>query len=126
MYLVTRFEDEAMVEASLGGHVTAEEIGVFGDDLLETVRNFEGQPYHILLDYSRAKALDRRASAELARVKDQCRRVGAWKIVSVLDDESELIRHTSVRLQAVLEGREEFVSDPRRARFPRIPDPEIA
>lgn len=120
MYLVTVFENEAKVEASLGGRVTAEEIQVFGDHVSGLVSVFHGQPYNLLLDYSKAKALDRQATAELAKVKDLFLSGGAQKIVSVPGDEHELVRHTTSRLQAVLEGHEEFVADPSKASFPDV------
>lgn len=120
MYLVTVFEEDSFCEASLGGNVTADEIEVFGEQLTKMLSGFQGQPYNLLLDYSKAKALDRAASLKLADVKDECIGIGAVKIVSVPSDEHELVRHTSIRMQAVLEGYEEFVAEAGKARFKAI------
>ncbi len=120
MYLITVFEEESFVEASLGGNVTADEIDVFGDQLTKMLAGFGGQPYNLLLDHSKAKALDRAASMKLADVKDECIKIGALKIISVPCDEHELVRHTSIRMQAVLEGYEEFVAHAGKAKFQPI------
>src|SRR5687768_5671427 len=45
MYLVSLFEEEAVVEASLGGRVTADEARVFGEELIEMLESFGGKPF---------------------------------------------------------------------------------
>lgn len=117
MYLVSLFEQEAIVEASLGGRVTADEIRVFGEELSELLETFEGRTYSMLLDFSKAKRLDSEAIVALAEVKDQCFEVGANEIVSVTVDEHDAVTHQSLRLQQVLEGRERFVADPSEAQL---------
>lgn len=121
MYLVSVLADQSRVEASLGGRVTAEEITVLGQEILAASGEFTGKPFDILLDYSLAKTLDRACSYELADMKEMCLASGARKIVSVAGDEQEVVRHTSLRLQAVLEGHEEFVAEPSKAKFDSAP-----
>lgn len=121
MYLVSVQENESMVEASLGGRITAEEMQVFGDELHHMIEELGGKPFNLLIDYSKARTLDREAVQVLSAIKDGCLGQGANKIVSVPRDEHELVRHTSTRLQAVLEGREEFISVQATAHFPALP-----
>ena len=118
MYLVSYLENEHILEASLGGRVTVEEIMVFGEELEEAIEIFG--PCNILLDYSRALSFDRNAILALGVVKDACLQAGAQRIVSVPCTDHDLVRHTSSRLQEVLEGKEEFVLDPESAHFSAI------
>lgn len=110
MYLMSWIEEEAKVEASLGGRVTKEEMWVFAEELKEVASGMD-QPYLVLLDYSRAKQLEPGAADVLATLKDYCLENGAAKVVTVAKDEMEITAHTQARLQLVLEGREEFVLD---------------
>jgi hypothetical protein len=103
-------EEEAMVEASLGGRVTKEEMWVFGEELKEVAQTMS-QPFMVLLDYSRAKQLEPGANELLSALKDFCLENGAAKVVTVVKDEAEIADRTHQRLQFVLEGREEFVVD---------------
>ncbi|MFT2520431.1 hypothetical protein ACMWQB_29890, partial [Escherichia coli] len=73
-----------------------------------------------LLDYSRALSFDRHAILALGAAKDACLKAGAHKIVSVPCTDHDLVRHTSARLQEVLEGKEEFVLDPESVHFSAI------
>lgn len=118
MYLVSYLENEHVLEASLGGRVTVEEIAVFGEELVEAIEIFG--PCNILLDYSRALSFDRNAILALGVAKDACLRAGAQKIVSVPCTDHDLVRHTSSRIQEVLEGKEEFVLDPQSVHFSAI------
>lgn len=119
MYLVSLYEQEGFIEASLGGRVTADEIQVFGEELREIVEAFEAKPFQVLLDFSRARRLDGDGVTALAEVKDSMFAMGASQIVNVPGDEHDMVLHQSSRLQQVLEGLESFVSDPAEARFER-------
>ena len=110
MYMMSWNEDDARIEASLGGRVTAAEVQVLAEELQEVVATLGEQPYLLLLDYSRAQALDTEAAGELANLKDFCLGHGADKIVSVVYDDEEAARHIDMRLQYVLEGREAIVA----------------
>jgi hypothetical protein len=103
-------EEEAKVEASLGGRVTKEEMWVFAEELKDVAESMN-QPYLVLLDYSRAKQLDSGASEILSLLKDFCLENGAAKVVTIVKDEAEIVDKTHERLQFVLEGREEYVTD---------------
>jgi hypothetical protein len=110
MYLMSWIEDEARVEASLGGRVTKEEMWVFAEELKEVAGSMD-QPFLVLLDYSRAKHLEPGAADVLTMLKDFCLENGAAKVVTVAKDEADILAHTQNRLQLVLEGREECVLD---------------
>jgi hypothetical protein len=116
MYLVSLYEKDAVVEASLGGRVTADEIRVFAEELIELVAVLENRPFQMLLDYSKTKQIDVETAYALSEVKDRCFEAGAFHIITVADDQ-DLIHHQTMRLQQVLEGREQFVGDPLEARF---------
>lgn len=103
-------EEEAVVEASLGGRVTKEEMWVFAEELKGVAQSMS-QPFMVLLDYSRAKHLEPGANELLCAVKDFCLENGAAKVVTVVKDEAEIADRTQQRLQYVLEGREEYVLD---------------
>ncbi|MBI3721981.1 MAG: hypothetical protein HY248_05450 [Fimbriimonas ginsengisoli] len=111
MYLVDVIEAEGLVEASLGGRVTAEEMKVFGQALATSLQTLVGQR-RLFLDTSRAKELAREALAVLCEAKDRCLGLGDVKIVSLVRDSSDDVRQTTQRLQAVLEGSEQITSDP--------------
>src|SRR5438128_1693741 len=112
MFLLTVLHKECLVEASLGGRVTHEEVKVLTEELADTFDDFGGHAFNLLLDYSKAKTLDRESTAALGKLKDFCLANGAVRIVSVVQDEHELVRHTTDRLQAVMQGQEEFVTEP--------------
>jgi hypothetical protein len=110
MYLMSWIEEEAKIEASLGGRVTKEEMWVFAEELKEVAGSME-QPFLVLLDYSRAKHLEPSAADILTLLKDFCHENGAAKVVTIAKDEADILSHTQDRLQLVLEGREEYVLD---------------
>ena len=109
MYLLSWIEDGGRIEASLGGRVTADEMRVFAGEVDEVVESFEGRAFELLIDYSRAKELDRESCILLRDLKDRCLGSGASQIVTVARDEEQLARETSDRLNLVLEGREKVV-----------------
>jgi hypothetical protein len=110
MYMMSWIEEDARVEASLGGRVTAAELRVLRDELEEVVATLGDQPFVMLLDYSRALPLDASATEELSALKDFCLEAGAERIVSVTLDDEHVAREIDVRLQHVLEGREAIVA----------------
>jgi anti-anti-sigma regulatory factor len=110
MYLMSWIEEEAKIEASLGGRVTKEEMWVFAEELKEVAGSMD-QAYLVVLDYSRAKHLEPSAADVLAHLKDYCHENGAAKVVTIAKDEADIVAHTQDRLQLVLEGREEYVLD---------------
>ena len=117
MYLVSLYEKEGIVEASLGGRVTADEVRVFGDELSELLAHLDAQPFEVLLDHSRARRMDADAVVALSDVKDSLIAAGATMIWSIAIDDSDRAAHQTVRLQQVLEGVETFVAEPSQARF---------
>ena len=119
MYLVSLYEKEAIVEASLGGRITADEVRVFGDELMELLGHLGDQPFEVLLDHSRAKSMDADSVVALSDVKDSLLAAGATMIWSIAADDSDRAAHQTVRLQHVLEGNETFVAEPSQARFTR-------
>jgi hypothetical protein len=87
MFSVSYLEDEAVIEASLAGRVTVEEVMVFGEELVDTLEMFG--PSSLLLDYSRALNLDDSAQFALRAAKDACLRAGALQIISMSPREVE-------------------------------------
>jgi len=120
VYLLNIIEETNVVEASLGGRIDATEMKVMGEELAELLTHVETDSFCVLLDYSRAKPLDRKALVELSWIKDSLFESGASKIVNVARDESEIIAATTDRIQYVLEGKEIFVLDPAEVRFPAV------
>ena len=119
MYLVSLYEKEGIVEASLGGRVTADEVRVFGEELMELLDHLEDQPFEVLLDHSRARRMDAETVVALSDVKDDLLAAGALTIWCIAADDSDRAAHQTVRLQHVLEGRESFVAEPAQAKFTR-------
>lgn len=117
MYLVSLYEKEGIVEASLGGRITADEVRVFGDELIELMAHMNGYPFEVLLDHSRARRMDADTVVALSDVKDDLLASGATMIWCVVADESDRAAHQTVRLQHVLEGNESFVTEPTQAKF---------
>jgi hypothetical protein len=109
MYLISVFEKEGIVEASLGGRVSADEICVLAGEISDRFEQMDAEGMSLLLDYSRAKRFDPKAFQALNELKDLALDYGVVQIVSVISDEAERTTHQSSRLQMVLEGRESFV-----------------
>lgn len=82
------------------------------EELQGVVNDLAGQPYLLVLDYSKAKGFDADTEIIVSDIRDYCLRMGAEKVVSVVRDEDEVPLMTSWRLQNVLEGVEDFVTDP--------------
>ncbi len=108
MYLVTIQEDRALVEASLGGRIDSLEMRAFAEDLEEVFESLGANRFYLLIDHSKAKSFDGEAALILSALKDKAFEIGAEKIVTLASDEDEIARHTTGRLQEVLEGREQF------------------
>lgn len=106
MYLVSWIEEEAKVEASLGGRVTAEEMYVFAEELRDVIAEFGERPYVLTIDHSRAKPFDVATQRMLTELKDEFLNGHAHQVVSVVHDEDALAQMTHERLQSILEGRE--------------------
>jgi len=117
MYLVSIFEKDGIVEASLGGRVTADEIGVLAEEMSEAFEEMYDQPFSLLLDYSRAKQFDSQTLHALNELKDLALEFGVAQIVSVAKDEGERTSHQTCRLQQVLEGKEKFVAPGSESKF---------
>jgi ABC-type transporter Mla MlaB component len=109
MYLVSVFERDGLVEASLGGRVTADEIAVLAEEMADTLEEMSSKPFSLLLDYSRAKRMDPATMHALHELKDLAFEYGAVHITSIASDEGERTLHQTNRLQNVLEGRERYV-----------------
>lgn len=113
MYLISWMDEEARIEASLGGRVTAEEMAVLQDELREVLETLSNKPFLLVLDYANAKTFDVETREILADLKDFCFANGAGKIVSIVQDEEAMVAQTTERIQAILEGREQFLVEPK-------------
>lgn len=112
MYLISWDEEEAKIEASLGGKITADEMEVFAEELLEVVELMSNRAHLVVLDASKAKDFDRASGVAFSGCKDLLLSNGAAKVVTIARDEGDVLNQTSERLQFVLEGRESFVLEP--------------
>lgn len=112
MYLISWNEEESRIEASLGGRVTADEMEVFAEELLEVIESMSDRPHLVVLDQSKAKNLDQNGAVTLSEFKNTVLSNGASKVVTIARDETDFLTQTSERLQFVLEGREEIVLEP--------------
>ncbi|MFI5384797.1 MAG: hypothetical protein ACHQ50_01645 [Fimbriimonadales bacterium] len=119
-------EDQAVIEASLGGRIDLLEMKTFAEDLKVLFADWDGQPFYLLLDYSKAAAFDENATDELNALKETAFTLGAVKIFSVPQENSELEEHVSARMQDVLEGREEFLMYAHQAQFAPLPVKRIS
>lgn len=120
MYLLSIKDDETVLEASLGGRVDADEVRVMAEELTELFENSDSSVSYVLIDYSKAKAMDSTALGELGSIKQWLLNSGVSKIVNVARDEDQRIDHTGYWMQGVLEGQEEFVLEPEQATFPAV------
>lgn len=99
-----------MVEASLGGRISAQEVETLGEEVSEILTNAQS-PCHVLLDYATAQRFEEPVYLALAEIKDRWLDEGADRITSVPQGDAEIAAETTMRLQAVLEGREQFIKN---------------
>jgi len=118
MYLVTVQEEQAVVEVSLGGRVDSHEMRAFAEDIEEVLESLGASRFYLLIDHSKAKSFDGEATMILSQLKDKAFSFGAEKIVTLTSDENEIARHTTARLQQVLEGREQFCLELPEMQYP--------
>jgi hypothetical protein len=121
MYLVTLFDDQPVIEASLGGHVDVVEMKLFSEEVALLFHDLGNTPFYLLLDYSKTAGFDEKTTEALNALKDKAFRAGAVKIYSVPQEDTEVEEHLSGRMQFVLEGREEFIVQAHLAKFPPLP-----
>ncbi|MBS1709824.1 MAG: hypothetical protein JSS65_14015 [Armatimonadetes bacterium] len=110
MYLLTWNPDESRIEASFGGCITKGEAVVFDEELTDMVKSMQGQIFSVVVDYATASRIEDRAKELLNECRERCIFGGAHKVTFVTRDEREAQDYTNNRLQAVLEGREEYVA----------------
>jgi hypothetical protein len=120
MYMIDMIEDCFFVEASLGGKLDPSEIQVMAKDLAATMYGKDINKFTIMLDYSRAKAMDADTRTQLCWVKDALLELGIRKIINIARDDTDLVDGTTDRIQYVLEGREEFLLEPDRTKLPSV------
>lgn len=121
MYLLSWMENDNVLEASLGGRVTYEEMAVFFEEISEIVDEIGEEPYLLVLDYSRTKPFDMKTDGLLCDLKEFCLENGAERVITVVRDESEVPHQTTAYLQRVLEGTVEFVTEAQSIRCELTP-----
>ncbi|MBS1705920.1 MAG: hypothetical protein JST40_08605 [Armatimonadetes bacterium] len=94
--------------ASLGGNVTVAEANVVIDEIVRELNAHNGGPFMFELDYSAARRLDDGVTEALQVAQTYAKLRGADKYVCVARTEHEIEYLTSMRLQQVLEGHEEY------------------
>lgn len=108
MYLVKWNEEDGVLEASLGGHVTIGEAQVFTDSVISELAEYGGGTFTFVLDYSKASRLDDGVMEAFHVVQTYCKLRGAHRYVCVARNQDEIEFMTRLRLQQVLEGEEEY------------------
>lgn len=126
MYLVSVLDDQPVIEASLGGRVDLAEMKAFAEELEECFEDWNGQSFYVLIDYSKAFVFDTATTAELIAIKEKAFELGAAKVFSVPQEDTELEEHVAARFQEVIEGREEFLAVACQADFAPLPVQRIA
>lgn len=126
MYLVSVFDDQPVIEASLGGRVDMVEIKTFSEEVAELFEEWNGQPFYLLLDYSKASKFDKSMDGVLDELKQKAFDNGAAKVFSVPQETTEIEDHISSHLQNVLEGKEEYLAFASQARFAPLSTQHIA
>lgn len=119
MYVLARDGSEGLLEASLGGRVTLDEMKVFGAELAEACADFRGEPFVVLLDTSAAAPFDLRTRHLLFEIKDMLAGAGALQITHIVRDESEASEMGALRNEKVRKGIESYVTsvlDPSKVR----------
>jgi hypothetical protein len=115
MYVLARDGCEGLLEASLGGRITLDEMKVFGAELAEACADFRGEPFVVLLDTSGAAPLDLRTRHLLFEIKDMLAGAGALQITHIVRDESEAAEMGALRYEKVRRGIESYVTSVHEA-----------
>lgn len=110
MYLISWNPDQRRIEASLGGNVTYAEAQVFADNLVDEVAAQREGTFSVLIDYSVVRRIDPEVRDVLNTVRDAMVFAQASKITIITPSEEEACAYIDTRLQAVLEGKEEYVA----------------
>ncbi|HVT14454.1 MAG TPA: hypothetical protein VHE55_19490 [Fimbriimonadaceae bacterium] len=98
----------------------------FAEEMEDLFHEWNGDSFYLLLDYSKASTFDARTSQALDDLKEKALEAGAVKVFSVPQEDSELSDHISARMQAVLEGKEEFLMNATQAKFAPLTAATIA
>lgn len=109
MYLINWDPSAKRIEASFGGCITNGEAEVFLEELHEQLSACKGNDFCMVLDYATTKRLDSHVLEAFESAREAGWEAGANKVVFVARDENEAVALTDAHLQAVLEGREEYV-----------------
>ncbi len=110
MYLLNWNPEQRTFEASLGGFVSPAEAQVFADNLISLIGESGESEYDVCIDYSSTRRLDEEAIAVLDMLRDSIVFAQARQVLYITPDEYETERWTDMRLQAVLEGHERYMT----------------
>ncbi|HTQ11818.1 MAG TPA: hypothetical protein VMI31_17280 [Fimbriimonadaceae bacterium] len=114
-------DDQPVIEASLGGRIDLLEMKTLAEDLEELFADWNGEPFYLLLDYSKAVSFDEKTVRALDALKEKAFEFGAEKVFSVPHEDSQIEDHVAARMQSVLEGKEEFLMYAHQAQFAPLP-----
>lgn len=120
MYLISWNEADGRIEASLGGRVLLDEMVVFTEELEHFIEDLAGEPYTVLLDYSRSRPFDHECRRSLAAFQEWALERGCVKWVNVIRDAEEQAEAVTHRFAAVMEGTEDYVLEPGQATWPEF------
>lgn len=110
MYLINWNPDSSKLEATFGGRVTAGEASVFSDEMSGYLSHCGDKKFTLVLDYATTSRMDDGVMDSLRTVCDAGLAAGAAKVSFIARNEQEAIMLTDSHLQAVLDGREEYLA----------------
>ena len=110
MYLLNWNQDNAKLDASLGGNLTQSEGRVFLDELRDLIDDLQGHEFAMTLDYSGLRRIDEAVAEVLESAREICLFAGAAKLTFVTREETDAVRLTEERFEEVMMGREQYLT----------------
>ena len=108
MYLLNWNQEATNIEVNLGGVITGGEASVLVSEVLDELASDDFSGWDFVLDCAFARRIDPEATLEINRLRDLLN-VHEVKFVCVTASEDIAQQLISQNLQAVLEGREQYL-----------------
>lgn len=108
MYLLNWNQETTNIEVNLGGVITGGEATVLVNEILDELASDDFAGWNCVVDCAFARRIDPDATLELNRLRDLLN-VHEVKFVCVTANEDIAQQLTSQNLQAVLEGRQQYL-----------------
>lgn len=110
MYILNWNPTSNVIEASFGGYLTAPEADVFFDEFRELLIELGPAHFSVTLDYAMVPRMDSGVKDRLDAAREASLFAGATCVTYVARTEAEAHSLIDERLQAVLEGKEQYVA----------------